>query len=120
MKFRVEVPIYKTGVYFMIGETDEAATNYILQKTSGDWKDGLPLDPGVRARVLLHESRLSFVRIQQEDMTHIPCVSHEIMHVVFHILRGVGMSHTFESEEAYCYLFEYLLGQYMKKVKINL
>src|SRR5690606_31224201 len=119
MKFRIDVPIYKTGVYFLTGESDEAVTAYVQRKTYGHWKDGIPLDEGVRARVLLHESRLSFVRITQDDIAYIPCISHEIMHTVFHILGGVNMTHVFESEEAYTYLLEYLLDQYIKKVKIN-
>lgn len=119
MVFRIDVPIYKTGVYFIIDETDEVCREYVRKKTCGHWKEGVPLDNGARARVLLHESRLSFVRIQEEDLTDIPVIAHELLHVVFHILGGVNMTHAFESEEAYTYLFEYLLDQYAKKVKIN-
>lgn len=119
MLFRIDVPIYKTGVYFIIDETDEVCREYVKRKTRGHWKEGVPLDEGARARVLLHESRLSFVRIQGEDLADIPVITHELLHVVFHILGGVDITHAFESEEAYTYLLEYLLDQYIKKVKIN-
>lgn len=119
MRFRIDVPIYKTNVHFLIGEADEVCRDYVKRKTRGHWKEGVPLDEGARARVLLHESRLSFVRIQGEDLADIPVITHELLHVVFHILGGVDITHAFESEEAYTYLLEYLLDQYIRKVKIN-
>lgn len=120
MLFKVHIPIYKTDVHFLIGETDEVCREYVRKKTHGHWKEGVPLDEGTRARVLLHESRLSFVRIQGDDLANIPVITHELLHVVFHILGGVNITHALESEEAYTYLLEYLLDQYIKKVKINL
>jgi len=120
MKFRVEVPIYKTSVYFLIGESEEDVTAYVKKKTYVHCKDGIPLNEGARARVLLHESRLSFVRLQQDDIMAIPCIAHECLHVTSFILDGVGIKYSFESEEAFAYLLEYLLDQYIKKVKINL
>lgn len=118
MKFRIDVPIYKTGVHFLIGETDEVCREYVRKKTHGHWKEGVPLDEGARARVLLHESRLSFVRIQEEDLADIPVIAHELAHCAFFILREVGISPIiYENEESFCYLLEFLLTKFQEKVK---
>lgn len=116
MLFRIDVPIYKTGVYFIIDETDEVCREYVRKKTYGHWKDGVPLDNNAQARVLLHESRLMFVRLQDAD--DIPCVTHELIHCAMFTLREVGIAPiVFENEEALCYLTEFLLTKFQEKVK---
>lgn len=116
MVFKIDIPIYKTSAHFIIGESDEVCREYVRKKTYGQWKDGVPLDDNALARVLLHESRLMFVRLQ--DAEDIPCITHEIIHCAMFTLREVGISPIiFENEEALCYLTEYILKKFQDKVK---
>lgn len=116
MVFKIKVELYKTSVHFLIGENDEFAEKYVERITDGDFTNGIPIDDTTyEARCLLRDDGLCVVRLAKE--APISTVTHELAHVAFHILRWVGMYHHDASEEAYCYLLEYLLKKYDKKLK---
>ena len=114
MKFKIEVPIYKTTVFVVVGESDEVASKYFKRFYLDDEGiQGMRYDNGTEARVFLSDSRLCYVRFG-ENPTH-ECIAHELMHVTFDILRKVGIYHTSESEESYAYLLDYLVKEFYKK-----
>lgn len=49
------------------------------------------------------------VMVWVEALSDIPTLSHELIHGVFGMLNARGLTHTRESEEAFCYTHEALL-----------
>lgn len=115
MKFKIEVPIYKTTVFVVVGESDEVAFKYFKRNyLDGDGLNMMSYDDVTEARTVLSESRLCYVRFKENPTAE--TIAHEFMHVTFDILRKVGVSHTWESEESYAYLLGYLVNEFCKKL----
>lgn len=117
MKFKIPVDIYKTSVIIVVGESDEVASKYFKRFYLDDEGiQGMCYDMGIgtEARTTLSDSRLCYVRFGENPTPE--CVAHELMHVTFDILRKVGISHTWESEESYAYLLGYLVKEFYRKI----
>lgn len=55
---------------------------------------------------------------EPEDIDGLVTLNHEILHCTIALLRRVGMSLSFDSEEAYTYLHEYITRMIYSKLRV--
>ena len=119
MIFKIQIPIYKSSIWVYVGESTESImkhANKTYGKSTPD--DFFDLDDETDARVLVYKGCPRAV-IFKGDVTP-SIVSHEMLHVTCSLLNSRGLGFSEDSEEAFCYLLEYLVKEFYKKVKINL
>lgn len=119
--FVVTADVYRRDVLFVIGVPDSSFKKTVEGYTTrghkidiGDHDDGYysVTDGNTSGLMLPFTSGASIIRLQAYDdnsVEHRAIVSHEIMHSVSHMLRTLGLPLTKESEEAYTYLYEFIM-----------
>lgn len=119
--FTVSVPTYKTYVNVYISDD---------QSVLDDWNSSIikrqghcvPLDESFDCQgrsyyiyIDEHGYRCADVVMRKDNLTY-GLISHELFHVVSHIMEYVNVSLSDSSEEAYAHLITYLVDSVMKEL----
>lgn len=122
--FEVYIPIYKKYLYVLTGTPKESVEALMEQYDLGDKNaetliEHLEKHKKNSAGIFTYneESNTYTIWLPQEPDTieREACLLHEINHAVFYLFDNLGIEHTQASDEAYCYLSEYLYVEIMNK-----
>lgn len=122
--FEVYIPIYKKYLYVLVGTPKESVDALMEQYDLGDKNaqtliEHLEKNSKSSAGIFTYneESNTYTIWLSQEPDTiaREAVLLHEINHAVFYLFDNLGMEHTQASDEAYCYLSEYLYVEIMTK-----
>lgn len=93
----------------------ENKKNYKLDEEE---KKHLPMEGNGRTIMLLGGQTI--VRLREAKTSigiELDCLSHELNHAVFFIFDRIGIKHTTDSDEAFCYYQQYLLKEVLKVIQ---
>lgn len=122
--FEVHIPIYKKYLYVLVGTPKEGVLALMEQYDLGDKNAETLIEHLEKHRknsagifTYNEESNTYTIWLPQEPDTieREAVLLHEINHAVFYLFNNLGMEHTQASDEAYCYLSEYLYVEIMNK-----
>lgn len=122
--FEVHIPIYKKYLYVLVGTPKEGIAalkeRYEIEDRHAETLiEHLEKHSKNSAGVFIYneESNTYAIWLPQEPDTIAleGVLLHEINHEVFYLFDNLGMEHTQASDEAYCYLSEYLYVEIMNK-----
>ena len=102
----IKIPIYNWTIVFLIG-SQENAESYI---SSIEEVKIIPQDFGIQDAACYQYSSIIYIWIQQYVSISVLC--HEIAHATFYLMETVHLDIT--DQEAFCYLFEYILNECLK------
>lgn len=122
--FDVNIPIYKKYLYVLVGTPKESVEALMEQYDLGG-NNAETLIEHLEKYSKTSAGLFTYNEISNTYTIWLPQVPdtiawkgvllHEINHAVFRLLDELGMEHTRESDEAYCYLSEYLYVEIMTK-----
>lgn len=122
--FEVYIPIYKKYLYVLVGTPKESVDALMEQYDLGD-KNAETLIKHLEKHSEGSNGLFTWDEYSNTYTIWLPRVPdtigregvliHEINHAVFYLLDKLGMEHTQASDEAYCYLSEYLYVEIMNK-----
>ena len=98
-------PVYRTEVFFLLGGTADELKQYFIE-LHGWAPDFDETTAGLQHRVVVEEVQNNRFYIWL-DKPEAGNLVHETGHLVFDILRMIGMVSDEKNEEAFCYLQEY-------------
>lgn len=104
------VEIYKHGVKVVFGTHDDLKKALNKDGFTGDFeeeKDMMEKCMGITF-TLETDDVVIWLRERPKDNADWAVLAHEIYHAVSFLLRGVGIDHTSDTEEAYAYAYENL------------
>lgn len=107
---RFPLEIYKHGAGVFFGDFDTLIKKLNKLGFKGDFKEEKELSErssGITFALNTNDVMIWLPR-KPKTFTEESCLTHEIYHAVSFLLRGVGIEHTPETEEAYAYAMEYL------------
>lgn len=122
--FEVYIPIYKKCIYVLIGTPKESVEALMEQYELGDKNAETLIEHLEKHRkksagifTYNEESNTYTIWLPKEPDTIAgeAVLLHEINHAVFYLFDNLGIEHTQASDEAYCYLSEYLYVEIMNK-----
>lgn len=110
--WRIDNPVYNYSLFVRHGGTVAEANRWANSKVGGDFtKDS----PSTRGRCYFDEDwpdHAIWLHVQSGSAT----VSHEALHSVSHIMRHVGIPLLGDTEEAYCYLLAWTVGEIASRI----
>lgn len=114
--FTIYIPIYDAKVHFAIGVSHDE-----LRKRFPDvqnLEEHLCVEQHC-ARTILFQNGEQLVVFNEfsNQVGHMTLLSHECLHVTIAILRIAGLTLDESSEEAYTYLLQHILSEFMNNVK---
>ena len=102
----IKIPIYNWTIILLIG-SQEDAESYI---SSVEEVRIIPQEFGIQDAACYQYSSTIYVWIQSNVSISVLC--HEIAHATFYLMETVHLDIT--DQEAFCYLFEYILNECLK------
>lgn len=126
--FRINVPIYKAIVVFLVNVKDENVPDVLVKLgiCSKDYskKLSVPIVEDIKQQtsattIYYSEYGITVIKIYDKNLNtfeFLGIIAHEIYHAVSFILNNAGMVYNDSSEEAYSYLMEYLTTEFYKNV----
>lgn len=102
--------IYKHGVRVVVGTFDEAVDVLHKDGFKGDFDEEREMaerSAGLAIELCTGDVAV-WLREPPKDKDGMATLAHEVFHAVSFMLRGIGLEHTSDTEEAYAYAFEYL------------
>ena|SRR3990167_6981067 len=119
--FLIKGTVYPFDVLVSTAELDEVI-KYIKTKKNyelnDEEKDLLPLEGTGRTTML--KGGQVIVRLKKAKTSigiELDVLSHELNHAVFFIFDRIGIKHTIDSDEAFCYYQQYLLKEVLKEIQ---
>jgi hypothetical protein len=113
-----KIPIYGTGVDLIVNCSEKEACDYFNQKY------GIDLNcnnyAGFNQLIVKKvNGRINLVWIEKFDWTidSQKVLAHELSHSTFRTLEEAGVLLDYKNQEAYCYLFDYIYGEALSKLK---
>ena len=119
--FKIEDKIFKTETLFIIGNYTEA--NIYFKKRFGLETSLGELEIGSVIKVGEDKKETFFRVVWLADLKDIPCLIHELFHLVVRICqdKGVPIRSNIETgecgDETAAYLLEFYVEEFMKKIK---
>lgn len=104
------IDLYRHGVRVVIGTIDEAVAALKkdgLKNDIDDVREIAELSSGLAFELATGDVAI-WLREPPKDKDSMATLAHEVFHAVSFILRGVGIEHTSDTEEAYAYAYDYL------------
>lgn len=102
-------PIYRMNFYFIRANTWEEYSKIFYKefkiKEGVDPKDG-------KFSVVTHKDNIEIAVLWANDIS---ILSHECMHAVFWVMNKKDIKLCYESEEAFCYLHDFLMNSILNK-----
>lgn len=114
--FIIPLVVYPFDVMVSLGQTDYELKK-ALKKFNCEWDDNM-ICAGA-GRFYLNNNNQALIRIWNYPETNEDCgtLSHEIFHIVTHILNRIGMQFKLgTSDEAYSYLVGFLTKEIYNKI----
>jgi hypothetical protein len=107
----VPIDIYSTDILVSVGQSDDELLERlglepeVFEELFGDFNKCV-------ARTSMHDDGWIIIRLK--DLNDVGVIAHEVFHSVCYLMRRVGIKHSFNSEEAFAYLIQYILNQIIK------
>lgn len=102
----IQIPIYNWTIIILVGSQDDAES-YIGSIEEVKMPQA---EFGVQDAACYQYSSTIYVWVQQDSSISVLC--HEIAHATFYLMDTVHLDIT--DQEAFCYLFEYILNECLK------
>lgn len=102
----IQIPIYNWTIVILVGSQDDAES-YIGSIEEVKMPQA---EFGVQDAACYQYSSTIYVWVQQNSSISVLC--HEIAHATFYLMDTVHLDIT--DQEAFCYLFEYILNECLK------
>lgn len=124
--FEVHIPIYKKYLYVLVGTPKESVDALIWRYDFGESKPETLIEhlekysktsAGIFSYDESSDTYTIWLAKEPDSIAGEGVLLHEINHAVFYLYDNLGMEHTKESDEAYCYLSEYLYIEIMNKLE---
>ena len=119
----VHAAIWKSHVNYFIGEKPADVEKYIRDVYDLGREDECTAEYLDKVELCYHneiggvcgftDGMDCFIYVRSKN--RVKELVHESNHAVFHILDKCGLTLSYETQEAYCYLLEYLIGEILKK-----
>lgn len=109
-------PIY--GAAFMLqvgGDINTLLAKYTKAMKVDPWKrEENPRLVGNFSGLSTHKGGCIWLK----DLKSLPCIAHEAFHATYHVMFFLGIKLDDNSEEAYSYYLEWLIGEILKRRKV--
>jgi hypothetical protein len=120
---KIDVPLYNSDVYLLIENNCLLATKRINNEHNNLTKINEENDSRgfVWETTYLKENKVEkkrfYIYVEKNDLS--TTLEHEVIHLSFNILEHVGITINYDCQEPLTYLFEYLLTECKKHIKLS-
>lgn len=116
--FTVWIELYKTHIVVSLGETDQEIQARMTKNATSQELKELILGPTSMAYCYHFDDRSELIRFRDYPVTndHFAALAHEISHAANSILDQAGLKLSGNSEEAWCYLIEFITSKIYEQI----
>lgn len=112
-RFRCE--IYRVDIYLVCSDESVLEAEKTLRKRAGFGYDGIT-DEWAGGYI---QNGSNFAMLLTPGKNFLRNIHHETTHIAMSIFNRVGMTHSVETDEAFCYLSDWIFWQVTEELKKN-
>jgi hypothetical protein len=112
----IPIEIYCTELVVSIGQTDDEIFDECKKRWEWDKYESVVIS-SVSSQSLANfssNSKMFMIRFKEKEPKD-GLIAHEAFHAAFRILNSIGLNPSYETEEAYAYLLDYIVNKIKEK-----